>query len=325
VRSTQTQVKDLTNTTDQEEQILKTHNRAHRNALENKIQLSEEFYFPKMKQKIANIVKQCKICKETKYDRHPPNPEIRETPIPEYPGHIIHIDIYSTEKQLVLTAIDKFSKLAKAQIIKSKATEDIRTPLRDIVFYFGVPKFIVMDNEKSLNSESIRFMLVDQLGIEIYTTPPNKSTVNGQIERFHSTLSEIMRCLKRDQTHRNFEELLDRAVYEYNYSIHSVTKKRPLEVFFGRRVTTDPTKYEQARLDNIEQLRRKQTDDLVDHNSRKKPIRTYDVGEEIFVKINTRLGSKLSDRFKKETVKEDKNTTILTESGRTVHKSHIKS
>jgi len=63
----------------------------------------------------------------------------------------------------------------------------------------------------------------------------------------------------------------------------------------------------------------------VDYNSRKKPIRTYDVEEEIFVKINTRLGSKLSDRFKKETVKEDKNITILTESGHTVHKSHIKS
>jgi len=66
VRFTQTLVKDLTNTTDLEEQILKTHNRAHRNALENKIQISEEFYFPKMKQKIANIVKQCKICKEAK-------------------------------------------------------------------------------------------------------------------------------------------------------------------------------------------------------------------------------------------------------------------
>jgi len=158
-------------------------------------------------------------------------------------------------------------------------------------------------------------MLVDQLGMQIYTTPPNKSKVNGQIERFHSTLSKIMRCLKRDQIHRSFEVLMGRAVYKYNYSIHSVTKKRPLEVFFGRRVTTDPTQYEQARLDNIEQLRRKQTEDLLDHNSRRKPIRAYEAGEEIFVKINTRLGSKQSNRFKKEIVEEDKNSTILTESG----------
>jgi len=83
-----------------------------------------------------------------------------------------------------------------------------------------------MNNEKSQNSESLRYMLIDQLGMEIYTTPANKGTVNGQIKRFHSTLSEIMRCLKRNTTHRNFEELLDRADYGYNYSTHSVTKKR---------------------------------------------------------------------------------------------------
>lgn len=92
-----------------------------------------------MKTKITNIVKQCRVCKEEKYDRRPTNPSLKETPIPEYPGHIIHIDIYSTEKHLVLTAIDKFSKLAQGRIIKSKAIEDIRQPLHEILFYYGVP------------------------------------------------------------------------------------------------------------------------------------------------------------------------------------------
>lgn len=77
-------------------------------------------------------------------------------------------------------------------------------------------------------------MLKDQLNIDIFPAPPLKSTVNGQVERFHSTLSEIMRCIKKDGTHRNFLELLERAMYEYNYTIHSVTKKRPLEVFFEK-------------------------------------------------------------------------------------------
>lgn len=62
-----------------------------------------------MKDKIAQLIKKCRICKEQKYDRHPPNPEIKETPIPQYPGQIIQIDMYFTEKVLVLTAIDKFS------------------------------------------------------------------------------------------------------------------------------------------------------------------------------------------------------------------------
>lgn len=51
-----------------------------------------------MKKKIENLEKQCKVCREEKYDRHPTNPVLEQTPIPEYPGQIIHIDIYSTEK-----------------------------------------------------------------------------------------------------------------------------------------------------------------------------------------------------------------------------------
>jgi len=39
-----------------------------------------------MKQRME-IVKQCRLCKEEKYDRHPPNPEISKTPIAEYAGH----------------------------------------------------------------------------------------------------------------------------------------------------------------------------------------------------------------------------------------------
>jgi len=70
------------------------------------------------------------------------------------------MDIYSTEKKLVLIAIDTFSKLAQGRIIKSKAIEDIEKPLHDILFYYGVPRYVVM--EKSLNSATITFMLRDQ-------------------------------------------------------------------------------------------------------------------------------------------------------------------
>jgi len=96
-------------------------------------------------------------------------------------------------------------------------------------------------------------------------------------------------------------------------------------VFFGRIATVAPEKYEQARLDNIDRLRQKQETDIEYHNRTRKPIKTYIKGQEIFVRVNTRLGSKLSSRFRKELVKEDRSTTILTESGKLVHKSNIRS
>lgn len=84
-----------------------------------------------------------------------------------------------------------------------------------------------------------------------------------------------MRCLKTEQTHRSFQELLDRSTYEYNYTIHSTTGKRPIETFFGRRVSIDPEQYENARRENIDILRKRQAKDLETHNKTRQPIKTY--------------------------------------------------
>ena len=56
-----------------------------------------------------------------------------------------------------------------------------------------------------------------------------------------------MRCIKENGTERNFEELLERSVNEYNHSIHSTTNKRPVDLFFGRTVTFTPDDYEKTR------------------------------------------------------------------------------
>jgi len=324
VRYTRKMVTDLTSEIDQENEILNEHNCAHRNAEENKIQLLEKFYFPHMKAKISKIVKQCKICKLNKYDRHPDKPIIQATPIPMFPGEIVHIDLYHTNKKVILTAIDKFSKFALARIVKSRATQDIKDPLRDMLMYFGIPKKIVIDNEKSLGSAPIVHMLQNQYNIEIFKAPPYTSTVNGQVERWHSTLSEIIRCVKAEKIHDSFDELLNLSIFKYNYSVHSTIKKKPVEAFFGRTVTTDPTQLERERLKIVENLTEKQEKDLKFHNKKRQALKAFQTGDIIYVKVNPRLGNKLSARYQEEKVKEDKGNSVLTQSGRIVHKSLIK-
>lgn len=74
----------------------------------------------------------------------------------------------------------------------------------------------------------------------------------------------------------------------------------------------------------INRLTEKQKQDLGCHNKNRQVPKTYLTGETIFVKVNKRLGSKLTPKYKKETVNEDRNTTVLTTSGRIVYKSNIK-
>lgn len=221
-------VKDLTLDTEQETEIINEHKRAHRNPKENKLQLLRKFYFPHMHAKIKKIVKQCKICCGNKYDRHPNNIVLEKTPIPQYPGQYVHLDIYHTNNRVILTAIDKFSKYAQARIVKSRATEDIKYPLQELLTSFGTPENVVIDNEKSLNSASVTFMLENQLGIKIYKTPPYTSSINGQVERFHSTLTEIMRCTNAENVHNSFEDLLTNCLNKYNNSVHSTINRKPI-------------------------------------------------------------------------------------------------
>ena len=71
---------------------------------------------------------------------------------------------------------------------------------------FGMPRLVVMDNERALNSAAIKFLLQEQLQAEVYVTQPYNFSSNGQVERFHSTLTEIMRCLKADESSLDFED-----------------------------------------------------------------------------------------------------------------------
>lgn len=208
-------------------------------------------------------------------------------------------------------------------MIKSRATEDIRQPLRDILFFL-LPETIIFDNEKSFSSISLNHMIENELGIKIYRTPPYTSCSNGQVERFHSTLQEIMRCLKTERAHTTFEELLERSVKEYNLTVHSTINKKPVEVLYGRNISSDPEQLENSRRETMRRIHDKQISDLTYHNKSKEPLKTYSEGDIIYVKINKRHGNNLTARYKKEIVASNGNSTVKTRSGRTVHKNRIK-
>lgn len=133
-----------------------------------------------------------------------------------------------------------------------------------------------------------------------------------------------MRCLKAEGVERTFEDILERSVNEYNHSIHSTTGKKPVELYFGRIPNATPLELEKIRLRNIDRLKMKQAKDIKNHNEKREPVKTYETRQTIYVKHNKRLGSKLTARYKPEIVKENKNTTVITESGKIVHKSNIR-
>ena len=104
------------------------------------------------------------------------------------------------------------------------------------------------------------------------------------------------------------------ATIEYNKSIHSVTKKNPLEIIHS--ATSELRSEIKNRL--IESQK-----NLLSFHSKNKQKKTYEVGRRVFVKNNKRLGNKLSPLYEEGTVQVDMGTTILIK-GRVVHKDNLR-
>ena len=224
---------------DSEEQnflILTEHKRAHRNHEENKLQLLKKIFFPKMRATVKNIVEKCRTCQLAKYTRHPDKPLFQQVPIPKYPMQILQIDLFTIEKQWFITTVDCFTKFAFIEKIKSKSRIDLEKPLLKILTQITTPEMVVMDNEPSLKTEVIRNK-INELNITVYETPTGRSEVNGQIERVHSTITEIYRCLKTDDIGNSPAVRMKMSVDRYNNTIYSVINMSPREALFGKKTT----------------------------------------------------------------------------------------
>jgi len=305
---------DVTNRNEQLEIVTTEHNRAHRAAQENTKQILRDYYFPKMSSLAKEVVANCKICTKAKYDRHPKKQELGETPIPSYTGEMLHIDIFSTNKKQFLTCIDKFSKFAIVQPVLSRTIVDVTGPLLQLVNLFPKIKTIYCDNEAAFNSETITSLLKNSYHIDIVNAAPLHSSSNGQVERFHSTLSEIARCLKLDKKISDTTELILRATIEYNKTLHSVTQEKPVEILHSGpddRCLGIKDKLVKAQKNNIERC------------NPARQNRVFEVGDEVFVKNNRRLGNKLTPLCTEQKVQADLGTSVLIK-GRVVHKDNLK-
>lgn len=314
IRYTQVLLQDIEQEDQQWNIIREIHHRAHRCADENVMQILRHSYFPKLRQKTNDFVKNCHTCHENKYDRRPIKFPIQETPIPTAPFEIAHIDILFLENNHFLTYIDKFSKFAQVQQIASRAAVDMTPAIKDILMKYKPPDILVMDGEKSfMTGEMVNFYNTFQ--ITPYITATGRSEMNGIIERFHSTILEIYRITKAENPAMSVPNLLQLSLHKYNSTIHSTTKYKPLEIILPSSRT--PEIIERA----YKNLNQKQKKDLRNHNKTRKSTQ---INENDNAYETTRQRLKHKKRFKRIKIATVNKSTVRTDDGRKVHKDDIK-
>lgn len=301
---------DIVNMEDQCIIIEETHNRAHRNFDENIKQIESLYYWPEMRKKMKEYVRNCTICSKNKYDRNPQKIPIRSAPIPTKEGEQLHIDIFYAQHLKFITCVDAYSKFLVLKHIENKL--NLGEKVLEILQSFPDTKIMTLDNEPSLSTPQFK-SLMDRMNIQLYYCDPHHSTTNGQVERVHSTIIEIGRCIREEYNIIDTLEIMLRAVQQYNLTIHSVTKYRPYDVFYNKITHEDVT----------DRLRTAQERMLQTHNKNRKN-REFIPGQVIYEKkVGER--NKLQPRYKKQEIKEDLgNKVIISNRDRIVHKDNIK-
>lgn len=246
------------------ELILKLHKDAnHRGIMETYNSIKEKYYYPNLKSIVQKLINNCYECNVAKYERHPQKPPFNKTDNPRQPNEIVHMDIwYHNQKTPYLTFIDKFSEYAQIIRIKSKNWLDIKFGLLSYIATNGKMKLLVTDNEKAFQNLLLNYC--NEKGISVHHTTPYSHTGNSDIERFHGTLNEHIRILvARQGNEPEIDATPIEAITFYNHSIHSSTKKRPIDFKNG---AIDSSEY----LDVYKNLIENQEKRLTYHNKKRK-------------------------------------------------------
>ena len=151
---------------------------------------------------------------------------------------IIAIDFLKVDRaaggyEYVLVVIDQFTRYAQTCGTTNKSAKTVAQKIfTDFVSKFGIPHSILHDQGKEFENR-----LFDELqkifGIKKCRTTPYHPQCNGMVERLNSTLIQMLRPLS-EKVKAKWTDSLNKLIYAYNCTRHSVTSFSPYYLLFGR-------------------------------------------------------------------------------------------
>lgn len=261
VEISRTFLEDIESKSEQDELIKYYHvgKTIHRGIGEMTRSLKKLYYWPNLDRQVQEFVNNCEICNRSKIDRHPQKEPIALTPTPNKPFELLHLDLFSVEKQLVLTIVDSFSKYGQAYPITDKNYQTICNAFTKYITHHGIPRRIITDNGLEFTNKIFKEFLKLH-GIKHHETSVENSKSNGIVERFHSTLIESLRALKLEQPKQTLETNLYLSIMGYNNSLHTTTKFTPFEITQGTVTHGLPKDYLENKL--VENFIKERNDQL---------------------------------------------------------------
>jgi transposase InsO family protein len=151
-----------------------------------------------------------------------------------YPSHIFQIDIVNYQRHeykgdaYILTLIDVYSRYACARAMPNRKMETIIKNYNSIMEEIGPPYILQADNEFN-KKEFLDVLKKDDVKSNFFQA--NEVNHNAVIERFNYTLTNFLKKIRTLTKNKNWVSYLQKAMHNYNNSIHSTTKNTPYDVY----------------------------------------------------------------------------------------------
>lgn len=224
--------------------------------------IREKFFWNGMKEQIAEYVESCEICQRNKICRKRTKLPMKITDTPLEAFDKIQMDIVGplpvTERKnkYLLTIQDCLTKYSDAIPMSDAESTTVATALAEqFISRFGCPKSIQTDQGSQFCSK-LTEQICKIFGIRHLTSTAWHPESLGALERSHMTFVEYLRCYANKL---NWDLWIRFAIFSFNTTKHSATKKTPHELIFGR-VATIPSEFAEMK---VEKTFVKHVDDLL--------------------------------------------------------------
>eukprot|EP00253_Pinus_taeda_P032926 PITA_32926 len=273
------------------------------------VALRKEYYWPKMKQEVAEYLARCLECQQIKAEHMHPAGLLQPLPIPEWKWEIISMDFITglprTKKNhdSIMVVVDKLSKAAHFILVHStyKSVQIAHIFMKNVFKLHGLPKVIISDRDVKFTSAFWRTLFAE-LGTQLNFSTAYHAQTDGQTERVNQVLEDMLRACVMLRPNQ-WEDYLHLVEFTYNNGYHSSTQLSPFEVLYGRKCRTpsswggpeDRLRLGPDMLKEMEDMVKKVRNNLKAAQDRQKSFvdrkrrfKEFQVGDHVFARIQTR-------------------------------------
>ena len=191
-------------------------------------------WWPGIDNDIETLVKECEPCQH--HQNMPQTAPLHKWELPNRPWSKLHMDFAGPFLgKMFLIVVDSFSKWVDVFPMPSSANAPHTIgKLRSLFSTHGLPEIVVTDNASCFKCEEFGSFL-EKNNIRHVPASPYHPATNGLAERAVQTFKKTLKkLLESSASHEDIETLINRLLFAYRITPHSVTGVSPSMLLMGR-------------------------------------------------------------------------------------------